>query len=442
MKKRIISLALLTVILVASAVGCKKENTNEEEITLNIKAAAVPMGAVVDPEVKDVYTFLDKAAKAFSEQYEVDNVTFNVSQFELAREYNEITDCFDTEYAVDILYEDYFNMSTYIYTGRVVPLDDIITEEIRNDIYGSFWESSQKQGKTYMMPFLSFQNVLCYNKDLFRDAGLDKFISDKDEVQTWTMEEWETILKTLKENLPDTSYPMMMYAASEDGDKYIMTLLQSFGNPLFDDSGYFNLNTPKGNDALQWIRKCDKKGYFPPNSESLVMLDNYSLFTNGQLAIYMVNASLKPQFEDAGLDIGFVNFPSIDNAGYYTDVTSGFEVFDNGDEDKIKIAKDFVKYIYEGEWLDYSAESIPVSKRVSEKYADDLKFIEKYINNNGTPVNFPSDNPNWRGVRDVFYIHIQDLMYGEKSVETIAEELDSDCNAAIKEGYKNISFHE
>ena len=30
------------------------------------------------------------------------------------------------------------------------------------------------------MPYLNLQNVLCYNKDMFRECGLDAYISDKD----------------------------------------------------------------------------------------------------------------------------------------------------------------------------------------------------------------------------------------------------------------------
>lgn len=442
MIKRIVSFALLAVIIAGLLAGCKKNSGKEEEIILNIKVPVIALDNVVNPDVKDTYTFLNRASKAFSEQYEDADVTFNVSQFEFAREDKEITDCFDTERAVDILYEGYFNMSTYIYSGRMVPLDDIITDEIRNDIDDIYWTQSKKDGKTYMMPFLSYQNVLVYNKDLFREAGLDEFISNEDKVQTWSMEEWETVLGTLREKLPDTSYPMMMYAASEEGDTHIMLLLRSFGSSFFDDEGFFNINAPEGIKALNWIRECDKKGYFPPNSESLVLLDSYGMFTNGQIAIYISKIVLKNQSEEKELDLGYVNFPSVDNAGYYSSFTSGFGVFDNGDEKKIKAAKDFIKYIYESEWLDYSAGSIPASNKVSEKYSKDLKYLEKYINNDGTPVNFTSDNPNWSGVRKVFHTHIQDLLYGEKSPETIAEEIDSDCNFAIRAGYENISFHQ
>ena len=61
------------------------------------------------------------------------------------------------------------------------------------------------------------------------------------------------------------------------------------------------------------------------------------------------------------------------------------------------------------------------------------------------PVNFPSldgrgyavvrlDNLNWQGVRDVFYLNIQDLLKGTKSPEEVAKAIDETCNAALEQG--------
>ena len=48
-------------------------------------------------------------------------------------------------------------MAGYIHTGRVVPLDDMITEEMRADVDDALWKMSQVDGKTYMLPYYSFK---------------------------------------------------------------------------------------------------------------------------------------------------------------------------------------------------------------------------------------------------------------------------------------------
>lgn len=108
---------------------------------------------------------------------------------------------------------------------------------------------------------------------------------------------------------------MMMYAANEQGDTHIMTLLRSRGCPLFDDNGRFCVNSKEGIEALEWIKKGAEKGWFPPNAESMNILDNLELFLNGQLAIDLMNSNLESFSDESGVDYGLVNFPRGDDKG-------------------------------------------------------------------------------------------------------------------------------
>ena len=84
--------------------------------------------------------------------------------------------------------------------------------------------------------------------------------------------------------------------------------------------------------------------------------------------------------------VGYVNFPSTGARGISTNFYTGFAVFDNGDAQKLAAAKAFVKYIYESDFIDYSSGSIPCSKRVIEKYAEELTGLQRYIKNADTAV--------------------------------------------------------
>ena len=416
--------------------------TSNSSITLTIKTPINTMDAPIDSNVIDAVSFLEKAGELFKEKYKYEDLNIKVVQFEQTKEDSEVVDCFGTNKAVDILYKEFFNMSTYIQTGRVVPLDDIITDEIRNDLDGNYWKNSILDGKTYMMPFLTMQNVLAYNKDLFRKAGLDEYIEDDDIVQNWSMEDWEIILKTLKEKLPDMTFPMMMYAKSNQGDTHIMTLLCSQGSTFFDENGKIKLTTPEGIAGIEKIMEWNEKGYFPINPENLEYNDCFDLFYNGQLAIFLTNTSIDQSLKESNIDFGHVNFPSLTQDGLNTTFIKGFEVFDNGDSKKVKIAKDFVKFIYEtDELLDLSTAGIPCSNKVYEKYKDSLAEKGKYINNRIYGWNFTGNIPNWRSVREVFYLNIKDLLYGQKTAEEIATQIEDTCNSAVEEGYKQGILH-
>ena len=437
MKTRILAIAAVCALVFGILSGCGKK---KETVELILKVPTLTMTSVCDPDVTQAYDFLSKAAEDFEKNYTDYDVKVKIERFEFTNETKAITGSYDTDDAVDILYEGYFNMATYIHEGRVVPLDDIITDEIRGDIDESYWEMSSAGGKTYMMPFLSLQNLLLYNKELFRGAGLEEFISDEDVIQGWSVEEWEHILDTLAENLPDNHFPMMMYAKNDQGDTHIMTLIRSQGSGFFDSDGNFNISSDEGKAALKWIAGGKEKGWFPLSCENLEIIDMTELFSNGQLAITMANNASIP--DNYGIDAGYVNFPSLDGTGLVTSFVTGFEVFDNGDETKIKVAKDFVKYIYEhGEWLDYEAGGIPANGSVAQKYNDQVFMLEQFSENSANAVDFTANAPNWRGVRDVFYIHIRDLLMG-KSPDDVAREIDEDCNAAISSGREQSILHE
>ena len=209
--KRIISLALCAVLAVGLLSGCG--TTKKKDITLVLKSPTLSLAEnAMGTDIENADEFLQAAGDAFAEQYTDANVTVKVIEYENTEETAYVDDCFDTENAVDVLYNDFFTMEAHVHTGKVVPLDDIISDELKTDIADTFWNQGQVEGKTYMMPYLYRQNVLIYSNEWFRKAGLDQYVTDGTTVETWTMDEWEEILAALRDVMPETSYPMMMYA--------------------------------------------------------------------------------------------------------------------------------------------------------------------------------------------------------------------------------------
>lgn len=414
-------------------------SSNNHAVTLIIKTPIFNMKPPCDIATEDVYTFLKKASDDFVLNYKKAKVNIEISQYSNEHRLQEVPLSYGTKNAPDIVFCD---TTANIYTGHVVSLNDILSDAIKADIDSKYFKLKSIQNKLYTMPFFTTQMVLCYNKNLFRQAGLEQFISDKDYVQSWTVKEWEIVLNTLRQNLPDTIYPMMMYAGDEQGDSLIMLLLRSNGDKFFDSNNNFNLEASECLTSMQFLYDGVTKGYFPPRAENLEMLDCYELFIAGQLGIYCVNSAIQPLYDKANIDCGYVNFPSVDKGGLCTSTIQGFQVFDNNDKEKLQVAKDFIKYIYETKWLDYSATSIPVSNRVQEQYATSLKPLQKYINNKAYIVNIERGNPAWDEVRKCFFPNIQELLSGSKSVQEIAKQIDTQCNFAIQKGRESQVLHD
>ena len=70
--------------------------------------------------------------------------------------------------------------------------------------------------------------------------------------------------RQLKDSITDeNTFAFMMYAANNQGDSHIMTLLRAYGCRLFDENGRFAVNTPEGIRALTWIKELDAQGITP-----------------------------------------------------------------------------------------------------------------------------------------------------------------------------------
>lgn len=430
------SIAWFSTILILISVlsGCSAQPEQKETVEILINVPILTANCVAHPQIKDTADFLKLAWDRFASHYEKYNVKLHndvVGVFEQTEYKENIPDTYGTKECPDLSFGGYFAMSGYIYDGHIIPLDDIITEEIRNDFSEATWELSKgSNGKTYMLPFYALQNILCYNKDLFRQCGLDGFISDKEEIQGWSLEEWETVLSTLKEKLPENAHPMMMYASNNQGDTHTMVMLRCKGSKFFDENGRFNLNTPEGIAGLQWFKDNYDKGYYPPQCEQIEIADCTEMFMNGQLGIYVWNSGLATGMKD--LDIGYVNFPSDSPHGSNSNWITGFMAFDNNDPKKIEVVKDFLKFIYESEDLmEYSTCGFPCSKSVSKKWADELSLGEQLSENDKYAVDFTANNPNWAGVREAFWPHIHALLEGTETAEEAAAGIDGDCNKAI-----------
>ncbi|MBD5557552.1 MAG: extracellular solute-binding protein [Desulfovibrio sp.] len=432
-------MALLALLLAALGAGC--ENEPPKPVRLVIKTPVQEMNCVSNPNIRDTTAFLKQASAAFAAQYRKAPVLPEVMTFNRVDEVKAVPGSFGTETAPDILFGAFFNLMGYADMGRVVPLDDFVTPLLGPDLDPPSLEVGTREGRVYLLPFLNVQNILIYNKELFRRCGLERFIGHGREIQDWTLPEWRDILDTLAARLPHGIYPLAIFAGSNEGDTHILTYLRAFGGKIFDSEGRFDFQDPATVKALAWLQEGVRRGWFPPHPENLELKDCSELFANGQLAISMFsnsNSVLAGRLDD----YGFVNFPGNVATTFYR----GFAVFDNGDPARVQPAKDFLAYLYaHDEWRDLSAGNIPVSRRTLRKYRDRIPMIDEFERNAVNVVNFTNKSPNWQGredsFRSVFWPNINKLLALKITPEQCAAALDRACNAALEQGRKLQKLH-
>lgn len=150
-------------------------------------------------------------------------------------------------------------MGDYVHRGTMVPLNDIVDDKAKSDISQSYWDAVTFGKDIYFYPFQHNPGTLVYNADMLKAAGLEKFIGGENEIKTWTLDEYEQILKGLKDNLPkdkySNAYPMSLFAVNNQGDTWNLAYLRMFGNKFFDDKGNVALDDEKGVKAAAWLKK-------------------------------------------------------------------------------------------------------------------------------------------------------------------------------------------
>lgn len=431
----ILGLCMMFCVILSS---CSAEKDIASE-TVSIRIKCPPMTMAYDSEHQDVeiYDLFKEASEKFAAQYKDADVNFIIDKFQYVDEKKQVIDKFGTDEAADILFGGSFNIPTYILEKRLAAWDEVIDDTLRKDIDDAIWAQCMADGKTYLMPYVQLQNTLMVNAELMRNAGLEEYIPAEGTIAQWSTEEFNNILLRLKTSMTDGhSFPMFAYAADNQGDLHTMTLLRAYGCKIFDSDSNFAVNTPEGIKALEWLKSLSDQEIMPKGAENLDLVSNINLFNHGQLAVCMGNqVNLNDCRNLYNLDVFLANFPSMDGNGYVTSYLNGFTLFDNGDPKVIKVARDFIRFIYsDKELMRYSLSSTPVLKSYVEEYGDRIWMMKAYSDNSTNVVDFLNNTPNWEGVRAAFYPNIQDLYRGNKTPSEVAAAIDNSCNAAIADG--------
>ena len=175
--KKTFAIILALALCIGMLAGCGQQTAKKEAVEIFINVPILSCDCVSNPEYEKTSDFIQEAWEQFAAQYEKYDVTLRdgvVSNFPQTAYQESIPDTYGTGNCPDLTFGGYFAMSGYIYDGYVIPLDDIITDEIRADFSDATWAQSKgSNGKTYLMPFYALQNILCFNKKLFRACGLE-----------------------------------------------------------------------------------------------------------------------------------------------------------------------------------------------------------------------------------------------------------------------------
>ncbi|WP_010096645.1 ABC transporter substrate-binding protein [Ornithinibacillus scapharcae] len=441
-------LNFILIISILAACGDKDEKASSNSgDTVELSLWLTPQWKGIldaDEEGADYDSFFKHAAEEFAKQYDKHDVKINVEVIAGDQRDEMLNVNLNGGTPPDIFFESVFAMGDYAHRGALVPLNDIVDDEAKSDIEQSYWDTVTFGDDIYFYPFSHMPGTLVYNADMFKDAGLDEFVGNEDEIKTWTLDELETILAGLKENIPadkyTNAYPMGLFALNNQGDTWNLAYLRMFGNQFFDDNGNIVLDDENGSKAIAWLKEVYDNGYANPGAESVSSNDVNAMFQNKQLGVSFTNSvlynNILADMESGNIekfDARLANIPSVSGDPLSFTYVTGAAVFNTGDETRMEVAKDFVKFFStDPELVKSSKNGVPVRKSVVEEFKDEKPLFAAYEANAPYMFSFTGNVPGYNELRQVLYPELQAVFTGEKTPEEAVKSYQEKGNDVIE----------
>jgi len=238
---------------------------------------------------------------------------------------------------------------TLVEEDVIVPISDIATSEEdktwMNSFYDSFMKDARFEGKTYAIPFQRSTPVFYYNKDAFREAGLDPETPPK----TWDeMVEMGKKLTMKDANGNVTRWGTRIPTLGLGGAWLYGGLVVSKGDVLSTDTGIeARFDTPAAAASLEFLLRLAKEEVMAPGGISWG--DTPKAFLEGQTAsIWTSTGNLAFINKNAEFDWGVGFLPGGDGPG--APIGGGnFYIFKDTTDEERAAALDFIKFMSSAE---------------------------------------------------------------------------------------------
>ena len=245
-------------------------------------------------------------------------------------------------------------------TGALVPITEFTDGPNgidRTKIYDAFWAYNTADGQIWSMPFNNSMPVLYYNKDLFKEAGLDPAKPP----QTWD-ELVEAAKALTKDADGDGSIDQWGFNTTSSTHWYLSAMILQNGGRIINEDGTRVLyDSPEAVEALQfWGDLVNKYKVMPPAQHKGAKSD----FLAGKLGMLMASsASLFGILEEAPFEVGVAMLPA--KKARVAPIGGASLVIFKGEESKMNAAWEFVKWLTSPENSNYWAMNtgyIPIYK--------------------------------------------------------------------------------
>lgn len=261
--------------------------------------------------------------------------------------------------------------------GAIIPLEEYITKEKREMYPEKVWNTTTYQGDIYGVVRAMSSKALIYNKNLFREAGLDP----EDPPETWDeLHSYAEKIDALGKNINGFGLAADKFTSTTS---QFLNFLYANGGRVVNEEGEVVLDQPEAIEAMDFYANK-----LPEVSESSPMEwrreDLIKPFEDGKIGMYIDHVHNAKSASDSGIDVGIAFIPNGPAEG--APRSASVQVTDSiaipAQSENKEEAWEFIKYMTsfdkQAEW-DKKLGFIPPIKREMELEAFDTWYWEPYL---------------------------------------------------------------
>ncbi len=338
--------------------------------------------------------------QAFEEKYPSIKVNYTLLSFNDGQA--KLDEAMKNNSFPDVFYDAPGRIIVFANKELLLPLDDILATEKPYITVGLLSVSQGKDRRTYMYPMHEGAFSMAFNKEMLEDMGLLHLLPYNRKDRQWNVEEYETLLRELKEKLPSGKTPGVFYYKNQGGDqgtRAFLVNLRGHADLLNPDYSSYIFNSENAVDNMDWTFNAIREGLLLDGAE-LTSNDAIKMFTESNAAhtiLYspQLNKMYNGKRNYKGKDFTpiYMPFPNDSTAPLLEFLAGGACIFNNNNKEKASAAKLLVKFMATDEvWatkLVNATGGFPASSKVEIEYTDPeilynsvlQRFFGQYYNN-------------------------------------------------------------
>ncbi len=265
---------------------------------------------------------------------------------------DQVTTAIEAKTTPDIIFEGPERLvANWGAAGKMLPLNDLFEEEGGKAIYeGVAGSCKGRDGNYYEYPLCMTAHCMVINKKAFEAANALQYIDEA--THTWTTEGFEAACRALAET-GFTPVTGIVYCGGQGGDQGTRALVYNLYSGRFTDETFskYTLDSEANIKGLQKLYDMVQEGILTADP-GIVAAEEINYFCNGTTAMgFCWNAALATNNKDnlaENVEIFPMAFPSDDGVPTLDGGIWGFGIFDNGDEARAAAAKEFIRFMCNG----------------------------------------------------------------------------------------------